>query len=192
MSKRYEKGHKATTRSHIVETASAKFRREGYESVGIAGLMADAGLTHGGFYAHFGSKEHLMREAIVFAFDQRRASLEAALAKAEPGRELEAVVTSYLSELHRDRPDLGCMVASLAPEVARLSLETRQVFTEKVLETAAVFARAIAEGTDDERQAKGLAIFSSLIGALQIARTLPDRAASAAVLRSARELALSR
>ncbi len=101
---RFDKGHKEQTRRRIVETAARRFRKEGVEAVGIAGLMADAGLTHGGFYAHFASKEELVRAALEEASDQGR---ERRCKLLEKGENLEALVRSYLRPVHRDTPELG-------------------------------------------------------------------------------------
>jgi TetR/AcrR family transcriptional repressor of nem operon len=124
---RFEKGHKQATRQRIVETAAAKFRKDGVEAVGIAGLMAEAGLTHGGFYAHFDSKEELVREAISAALDATRARMDRAALKHEAG--LEGIIRSYLRASHRDTPEQGCAIASLSSEIARHEYPTRAAFS---------------------------------------------------------------
>src|SRR5438128_752564 len=118
---RYEKGHREQTRKRVVNAASARFRAQGIEATGLASLMADAGLTHGGFYAHFRSKDDLVREAIVDAQARSRETWmnEVQAAKERGGDGLEALVRWYLRAAHRDRPEAGCSVAALAPEVAR-------------------------------------------------------------------------
>src|SRR5215207_9759147 len=104
---RYEKGRKEQTRKRIVDVASARFRARGIEATGVAGLMADAGLTHGGFYAHFRSKDDLAREAIAEAHAQSRETwtkeVQAAKERGEDG--LETIVRRYLRTAHRDRPE---------------------------------------------------------------------------------------
>ena len=97
---RFEKGHKAATRQRIVEVASERFRKDGVAAVGIAGVMADAGLTHGGFYAHFGSKEDLVREAMVAAFEGAKNRPQPELKPGESA--LERRIRSYLRPAHRD------------------------------------------------------------------------------------------
>ena len=134
---RYEKGHKEQTRKRILEIAGAQFRAKGIEGTGVASLMADAGLTHGGFYAHFKSKHDLVREALSAAHASNRetwAASKAARDRDEDG--LEALVRSYLRTVHRDRPEAGCAVAALAPEVARNDPKTRDIMAQAAGEMA--------------------------------------------------------
>ena len=126
---RFAKGHKEETRQRIIEVASAMFRRDGVEAVGIAGLMAEAGLTHGGFYAHFRSKEDLVREAMLWAFEHSRLRRETGGDKAAA---LEELIRVYLRPAHRDAPERGCAVAALVAEIARHEAATRTVFSEKL------------------------------------------------------------
>src|SRR5438477_605490 len=129
---RYGKEHKAETRKRVVEAAARRFRKNGIEATGVVELMADAGLTHGGFYAHFPSKEMLVRETIVAASEQSRRHFQDQIDEArEQGREpLEQLVRGYLTTAHRDRPDRGCSIAALGSEIARHPRKTREVFTE--------------------------------------------------------------
>src|SRR5438270_10081972 len=108
---RYAKGHKSATRQRIVEVASQRFRKEGVAAVGVTGLMSDAGLTRGGFYAHFASKEALFREAVTSALDRMRLELGRVAAD---GGGLEAILRTYLGSRYRDRPERGCAAALLA------------------------------------------------------------------------------
>src|SRR4051794_20775044 len=107
---RYEKGRKDQTRKRVVDVAAAQFRAKGIEGTGVAGLMADAGLTHGGFYAHFKSKDDLVREALSAAHARSLETwkTEARAARESGGNGIEAIVRRYLRAAHRDRPDLGC------------------------------------------------------------------------------------
>src|SRR5580704_17372274 len=98
---RYEKGHKDATRQRIIDTASRQFRENGVAAVGLAGIMADAGLTNGAFYSHFESKEHLVQAVLLNSLNRREATLQAA---AEANVGLEATIRDYLSARHRDRP----------------------------------------------------------------------------------------
>jgi TetR/AcrR family transcriptional regulator, transcriptional repressor for nem operon len=124
---RYEKGHKGTTRKHIVKVASERFRRDGIEDTGLAGLMVAAGLTHGGFYSHFRAKEELVGEAVNYALKQRLVELYET-AKTDG---LAGILHSYLRPLHVDAPASGCAFAALTPEIARHSRSTRAAFTQK-------------------------------------------------------------
>jgi TetR/AcrR family transcriptional repressor of nem operon len=176
---RFEKGHKETTRQRIIETAAARFRKDGVAATGIAGLMADAGLTHGGFYAHFDSKEALVREAMAeaLAHGKSRAVLE------KSG--LEAYVRNYLRRGHRDTPEHGCAAAALAPEIARHGVATRADFT-KGLE--GIFARIAEQLPEDippaTRWEVAVGIFGVMMGTLQLARAVVDETLSDRILES--------
>jgi TetR/AcrR family transcriptional repressor of nem operon len=179
---RFAKGHKEETRQRIIEVASRMFRRDGVEAVGIAGLMAEAGLTHGGFYAHFRSKEELVREAMLLAFEQSRMRREAG-----PDKEaaLEDLIRFYLRPAHRDAPELGCAVAALVSEIARHEPPTRTAFFEKLEAlTARIAALLPASLPETERTATATAIFATLLGTLQMARVATDPDRSDAILES--------
>ncbi len=170
---RFEKGHKAETRQKIIAVASEKFRREGVEAVGIAGLMAEAGLTHGGFYAHFDSKEDLVREAMEAAFDSSRL-------KYHDG--LETLIRSYLRPAHRDNPGRGCALATLAPEIARHKQSTRLVFSRR----QEIFLDRIQSQLPQANQNRetAIAILGLMIGTLQMSRTVTNNDLSEKILES--------
>jgi TetR/AcrR family transcriptional repressor of nem operon len=190
---RFDKGHKEQTRRRIVETAARRFRKEGVEAVGIAGLMADAGLTHGGFYAHFSSKEELVRAALEEASEQNRARRAGVLERAEPGlQRLEAMVRNYLRPVHRDTPELGCAAAALIAEIARHEPETRAAFTARLRQLLAQFEVALpAELPDEQRERRAIGVFSAMLGALQMARAVTDPELSDKILESGIEAALA-
>src|ERR1700675_1479731 len=110
---RYEKGHKDLTRQRIIEVASKRFREQGVAAVGLAGVMSDAGLTNGAFYAHFDSKEDLVREVLSHAGFRNKSSRAA-----EEGTGLEGAIRDYLSVSHRDNPARGCPTSALVAEIA--------------------------------------------------------------------------
>ena len=112
---RYDKGHKDATRQRILDVASRQFREQGVAAVGLAGIMADAGLTNGAFYAHFDSKEDLVREVLSHA------GISAINCRRPPraGAGLEAPIRDYLSASHRDNPGGGCPTSALVAEIAR-------------------------------------------------------------------------
>jgi len=179
---RFEKGHKAATRQKIIETAAARFRRDGIAATGIAGLMADAGLTHGGFYAHFGSKEELVREAMAEAAAASRARLERASGDAAS---LEAYIRTYLRPAHRDVPEKGCFIAALGAELARYEPETKAAVAEKIEGVLARIAEKLPAGQSDERRLEvAIGIFGVMSGTLQLARAVADEAMSAKILQS--------
>jgi TetR/AcrR family transcriptional repressor of nem operon len=184
---RYAKGHKDETRQHIVEVAAKKFREEGVAAAGIAGLMAEAGLTNGAFYSHFESKEHLVQEAMAHALGKR----DAALREAGPGSG-EAFIRSYLSPSHRDGAGQGCFTAALAAEIARHPEPTRTAFTQAIERTLGRIAAELPEAIPaGERQGKAAAIYGLMVGTLQLARAVTDRELSDRILAGGLEAALA-
>src|SRR5262245_60446555 len=128
---RYEKGHKEATRAHIIDVASAQFREGGVAAVGLAGIMAAAGLTNGAFYAHFESKEDLVRAVLLDSLTRREQKLRANL---ESNAGIETAIRDYLSTRHRDNMANGCPTAALVAEIARHPRKTRDAFTTKISE----------------------------------------------------------
>ena len=184
---RYEKGHKETTRRHILDVASAQFRENGVAAVGIAGIMADAGLTNGAFYAHFDSKEDLVRSVLLDALTRREEKHRANL---ESGRGLESVIRDYLTARHRDGAGSGCPTAALVAEVARHPKPTRDAFTGKISDIIALMAAQLREGTSKQRRRSAVAIYATMVGALQLARAVNDTKLSDEILENAVDAAL--
>jgi TetR/AcrR family transcriptional repressor of nem operon len=184
---RFEKGHKEETRKRIIKVASERFRKDGVEAVGIAGLMAEAGLTHGGFYAHFESKEDLLREAMVAAMDNTRERLN----RAAERDGLEGLVRRYLRPSHRDTPEDGCTIASLVAEIARHEPETREVFARRVEAFLLRIAAHLPELPEAERQPAAIGILGVLLGALQLSRAVTDPELSDSILENGIRSALS-
>lgn len=181
---RYGKEHKEETHRKVVEAASRRFRKDGIEATGVVDLMADVGLTHGGFYAHFASKEALVKEALAAASAKSRIHLQREIDKARSeGRDpLEAIVRTYLTTLHRDRPDRGCSVAALGSEIGRHPRKTREAFTEGLDKTLEIIASALPAGVTSNRKDKACAVFATLIGSMQLARAVSDGAMSQSVI----------
>jgi TetR/AcrR family transcriptional regulator, transcriptional repressor for nem operon len=190
---RYEKGHRDDTRRRIVEAASRRLRKDGIASTGIASLMAEAGLTHGGFYAHFTGKEALVNDAVCLALQGTRRALVSAVKKAhEEGRDgFEAIVDRYLNRAHRDHPEAGCAAASLAAELARAQAGAREGLAQEVHETLSVIAAEIRGRSPDAAYAAACAVFGLLMGTLQLARVIGGPETSAAMLAAGREAALT-
>jgi TetR/AcrR family transcriptional repressor of nem operon len=185
---RYEKGHKEATRQRIVETAAARFRKDGIDAVGVADLMAEAGLTHGGFYSHFSSKEDLIRAAVDAA------SATSAIRFDERVNEggLENWIRMYLRTGHRDHPERGCVVATLAAELARRPRETRKGFSERLTKVlAAIRERLPATMNAEQKRTTAVGIFAMLVGAVQMARAIDDPAASDQILEAGINSALA-
>jgi len=186
---RYEKGHKQETRQRVIETAARRFRQDGIEATGVAALMAAAGLTHGGFYAHFASKDDLVAEAIGCAFENSRTFLGG---KTGEKPTLEGFVNRYLSVRHRDHPDQGCVAAALASEIRRHSPETRARFTASLREALSTIAHLLPEAIRGKaRVGRAQATFSVMLGALQLSRAVDDPALSESILAEGRKAALS-
>ncbi|WP_417903586.1 TetR/AcrR family transcriptional regulator [Caldimonas brevitalea] len=171
----------ALNRERVLAAAARLFRERGFDGVGVADLMKSAGLTHGGFYGQFGSKEALMEQACTRAFD---VSLERWRRLIEEGGDapLAALTRVYLSPLHRDHPGEGCALAALGTEAARQGPGLRKAFTEGTralvdLMTALVPGRAKAV-----KRQRALATFAAMVGALVIARAVDDEALSQEVL----------
>lgn len=167
------KAQAAQNRQDILEAASRLYRERGLDGVGVAEVTRGAGLTHGGLYRHFESKDALVREACARAFDWSIAPLDGMPGAAAEG--LAARVQSYLSPQHRDSPGSGCPAAALAVDVARAGGDLSAVFAEGVERNIARFARVIA-GLDDPQapdagqRAEAMAMLSGMVGALVLAR----------------------
>lgn len=184
---RYEKGHKDETRRHILDVASTQFRESGIAAVGLAGIMSEAGLTNGAFYTHFASKEELVREVLSEALNRREERHKANL---ENGVALEATIRDYLSTRHRDHAGAGCPTAALVAEIARHPKATREAFTGKMSDLIALMAEQIRQGSAEERRRKAIAIYSIMVGALQLSRAVNDRQLSDEILENAVEAAV--
>jgi TetR/AcrR family transcriptional repressor of nem operon len=172
----------AENRERIVAVAAKLFRERGLAAVGVAELMEAAGMTHGGFYKHFSSKDALIAEACAYSFGQPGGNLRAAAESAKPGEELRAIVDSYLSRRHRDNPGKGCAVAALGGEVAIRESPAREAIAagrERLVSLVAHYMK----GTDAKERAN--AFVATMVGALIGAR-LADGASSDAVLRAAK------
>lgn len=179
---RYEKGHKETTRQHIIDVASAQFRESGVAAVGLAGIMSAAGLTNGAFYTHFASKEDLVRAVLMNALGRRELRLRANL---ESKAGLEATIRDYLSARHRDDAGGGCPTAALVAEVARHPKATREAFTEKISDIIDLMAAQVGKGSPAERRKRAMAAYGMMVGSLQLARAVNDKKLSDEILENA-------
>lgn len=183
---RYEKGQKALTRQRIVEVASRQFREHGVAAVGIAGIMSDAGLTNGAFYAHFDSKEDLVREVLSHAGFRNKLSRAA-----ENGTGLAGAIRDYLSQNHRDNPGRGCPTSALVAEIARHPKATRDAFTGKVDDVIELIAAGLAAASEAERRRKAVAVYALMVGTLQLARAVNDKRLSGEILQSGADEAVA-
>ncbi|AUH53211.1 TetR/AcrR family transcriptional regulator [Chromobacterium sp. ATCC 53434] len=176
---RYPDSHKAQTRRRIVAMAALRFRAEGLANVGIANLMADLGLTHGGFYAHFPSKEALVAAACGEALEQMRRHWRTQLPLADNGACVATLASDYLSPGHRDFPDSGCVAAALAGELARQGPTVRQRFSDGLLPLLALLEEARRRDGKGLRPTVALAL---MVGALTLSRAVSDPALSQRML----------
>src|SRR6201987_3005429 len=129
---RYSKAHKQETKARIVRKASVRLREKGAHGIGVADLMKEAGLTHGGFYAHFDSREALVIEAFNYAMDRSTDRWRKMAEKTPPEKRFAAIVENYLTALHRDDPGNGSAIPTLGPEIARESAKTRKAFAARL------------------------------------------------------------
>jgi len=169
-------GHSRTDKdeSHdrIVRVAAAKFRETGVDGIGVANLVKDAGLTHGGFYRHFVSRDDLVAEAIARALREGgQAMSDVADGKQSP---LAAVVDAYLSTAHRNGLATRCAVATLASDVARSNDRARSAYTSQVDANRKLFSRLMTGDRFKSRRTKAIAALSSLVGAVLLARAVTD------------------
>jgi TetR/AcrR family transcriptional repressor of nem operon len=182
---------KALTHERILDTASRAIRRAGFQGVGVADIMKEAGLTHGGFYSHFASRDALLAEALVHAGQQsaERIAKGNAAREAKGASPFRAVVEGYLSDRHLSGTENGCAVAALASEMPRQSPEVRAAAAQRVRGLVAMVERALPEGAAPGTAA---AIASQMVGALQLARALGDNAEGQALLADNRNALLAR
>ena len=176
---RYEKGHKEATRRHIIDTAVSRFRRDGIATVGLADLMNEAGLTHGGFYSHFKSKEDLVKAVIDEAACR---SIERFQSRVENGG-LEAWIRHYCSPSHRDHPETGCVFAALGSELARHPQATRRGYSNRVDSLAEAIVEYLPPTIKPAvKRRTALGIIGVLSGSLQMARNADNPKLSQEIL----------
>jgi len=187
---RYGPEHKIETHRKIVKDASRRVRAEGLSGVAVSAIMKDAGLTHGGFYKHFESKDALLLESLRDGFREIEDVLAQAAEKSPPGDAWKAIVKTYLSLELCDHPERGCPMAALSPELARADKRMKpQIVAELVNYKSRMAPFMPGQRTADKERAF-FAIFSTMIGAIAIARLLPERAMRERVLAGTRDFLL--
>jgi AcrR family transcriptional regulator len=165
---------KEATHERIVDVAARAIRRKGYAGAGVAEVMKEAGLTHGGFYAHFGSREAMLAEAADRAGAQSVASLADVAAAAPPGQALHALVQAYLSQTHLENAELGCPLAALGSETPRQAPEVRQAATRRMKEMIDLVARQSPDWGQPGAHEHALVTLATMVGALILARAVDD------------------
>src|SRR5215470_885104 len=174
---RYGKEHKKETRGRILRAAGRLFRENGYDGVGVDAVMSEAGLTAGGFYAHFPSKEALFSEVIAGVLAERNASLAEQLKDVEGLDWLSTLVKIYLSRTHRDLVGEGCPLPTLTPDVIRSGESTRENYEDQLRQYLEAIEAQMPEGSQPS-QDRALALIAQCVGGLMIARAVKDEALS--------------
>jgi len=167
-------GRKEATHERIVETAARALRRAGYDGAGVAQVMNEAGLTHGGFYAHFESREAMLAEAADRAGADGIGMLGRAAAAAPPSRALEALLRAYLSKEHVENVETGCAIAALGSELPRQVPQIRRVATRRIKEMIDLVARQSPDWGQPGAHERALVSVATALGALVLARAVDD------------------
>ena len=184
---RYDPDQKVRTHRRIVRNASRQLRAKGLNGPAVTTLMKAAGLTHGGFYRHFGSRDDLVVEAIEEGLQELRDRLITAAKAAAPGEGWKAMVRSYLSLERCDRAEDGCPIAALAPDMARTRPALKQRIAAAILKLRQEVLPFMPGRSAEEKATNFLAIFSSMVGTIAIARTMPDPAIRQRILNTVRD-----
>ncbi|HEV3421298.1 MAG TPA: TetR/AcrR family transcriptional regulator [Candidatus Acidoferrum sp.] len=187
---RYRPEHRAEIHRKIVKDAAQRVRAEGLTGAAVSAVMRDAGLTHGGFYKHFRSKDELVVESLREAFREIADRLAQVGEQARPGTAWKAIVKAYLSPEHCDHAEWGCPLAALAPELARTDKRMKaQILGELARYKSRMLPFMPGRRAADKERAFEV-IISTMLGAIAIARILPDQATRARVLASTRDFLL--
>jgi TetR/AcrR family transcriptional repressor of nem operon len=176
----------AEHREKIIASAAKRFRERGFEGIGVAELMKEAGLTHGGFYGHFASKEELVELALERAMRDSTAKWEKVMTEAQ-GDPLQALAEFYLSLRHCKNPGTGCLFPTLGGEIARQPTSVRNAVTDGLQRLLSLLGRATRGKTEETRRRKAIAAYASMIGGMVLARSTEDPALSGEILEAVAE-----
>src|ERR1700719_799356 len=183
----HSRAGKTKTHKRIVKIASRRFREKGLAGVGIADVMKEAGLTVGGFYKHFDSRDALVAEAVSSAFGGWKRRVDAA-ASGGPAVSYAKLIDDYLNEAHRDDPGTGCAFSALAGEIARSNKRTRALATEQVRNDIQLMATLLPGRGRRPARSISILIVSALVGAMSLARAVSDEELSREILETVGEL----
>jgi TetR/AcrR family transcriptional repressor of nem operon len=173
---------KSENHQRIVEIAAQRFRENGIDGLSVSDLMREAGLTHGGFYRHFDSREDLVAEAVGCALEQG-GERAAAITNSGHKSSFNALVDAYLSEFHRDDRGEGCAVTALAADVVRSNERVRSAYTQQVRHYLDLFFAALQRRDGEASRQQAVLTLSALVGALSLARAVNDEQLSLEILR---------
>ena len=189
---RYDNNHKERTRARVLAEAAAAIRSKGVERVGVAEVMAGAGLTHGGFYAHFQSKDDLVAQAITHMFDASCAAFLRHTEGRNPADALANYIDAYLAPSHRDDRARGCPLAALSGDLPNMPELARARFTDGTERLVAGFAKLVKRLGAKNAEALAWSAIAEMAGALALSRTVPDLDRATQVLRNSRAMVRSR
>src|SRR5450631_4410618 len=189
---RYSREHKLETHARIVKKASVRLREKGAHGIGVADLMKDAGLTHGGFYAHFDSRDALVIEAFAYAMDRGNERWRKLAEQTPSDKRLAAIVSSYLTTVHRDDPGHGCAIPALGAEIARESLKTRKAFAARLEQMIDMLADQIPEVPRKAARKQAMAAVATMMGTLVLSRIAGSGEFSDEILGAGRDAVLNR
>jgi TetR/AcrR family transcriptional repressor of nem operon len=184
---RYDADHKQRTHDKVLKAAARTIRAKGPDRVAVADVMADVGLTHGGFYAHFASKDDLIAAAIGQMFTESRERLTRETDGRPPAQALSNYIDFYLSPSHRDARRSGCPVAALASDLPRLSAKARAQFAAGRRRLALALGGLLERCGHRDAAAEASSMFAELLGALSLARMEADAESSDAILDDSRK-----
>jgi TetR/AcrR family transcriptional repressor of nem operon len=188
---RYDAEHKERTHRRIVRNAARQFRAKGLTGPAVPALMKSAGLTHGGFYKHFSKRDDLVVEAVEESLREIVEVLTDAAKKSETADGWKAMVTTYLSLERCDRAEIGCPFAAMAADIGRGPLAMKNRISAAILKFREALLPFMPGRTGEERAANFVMLITSMIGAISLARTMPDAAVRQRILSTVRERLLS-
>ena len=183
----HSQSEKKSNHERIVRTAAKRLREQGLEAVAIADVMKEVGLTVGGFYKHFDSRDDLVVEALRAAAGPWERPVQQAGFGGSPLR-LAGLIDDYLSDKHRDRPGLGCPIGALAGDVARSNKRIRVLATEQIRSALELIAGLLPDKDQETARKKAALIYSALVGAIALSRAAADESFSDEILESVRGL----
>jgi len=183
---RYSESHKAETHKKLLKIASRALREKGPDNLAVAEVMKEAGLTHGGFYAHFKSKDALLAETLTTIFARAGANIDKMVEGLPPRHALATYIDFYVSPRHRDNPSTGCPITALNSDMPRQSAKFRETFDKGVKFLVARIAGWLAASGHSDPEALAASVLSAMAGAVAVSRAVSDKSLSDEMLEAAR------